>query len=180
MKALLWSALMLTGLAGCGDAGQDELKQWMETSARDLKGGVLPLPELQALPVVSYDASETIDPFSAVRIEPERKAGGGANRPDLDRPREQLESFPLESISFVGLVHKGKINHALVQVDGVVYSVRTGNYMGQNFGRITGITNSEITIKEVVQDPSGQTADWVERQMTLQLQEGSPGKESKK
>ncbi|MBS3935790.1 MAG: pilus assembly protein PilP, partial [Sulfuritalea sp.] len=66
------------------------------------------------------------------------------------------------------------------QVDGVVYQVGRGNYMGQNFGRIVAITDSEIVLKEIVQDPSGQTSDWVERQMTLQLLEGGQGKESKK
>ncbi len=169
-------------VAGCSDQGRDEIKLWMEESSRDLKGGVPPLPELRPFPVVSYDANDKIDPFNAVRIEPERKESGGGNKPDFDRPREQLESYPLESISFVGIVNMTKSNakHAVVQADGIVYQVGKGNYMGQNFGRIVNITNSEILLKEIVQDPTGQTSDWVERQMTLQLQEGSQGKELKK
>jgi type IV pilus assembly protein PilP len=179
------AALVLIGaipLAGCGNAGHEDIKQWMEESSRDLKGFIPPLPELKPFPVVSYDAAEKIDPFNALRIDPERKESGGAGKPDFDRPKEQLEAYPLESISFIGIVNKTKNNakHAVVQVDGVVYQVGKGNYMGQNFGRIVDITNSEIVLKEIVQDPSGQTSDWVERQMTLQLQEGSQGKESKK
>ncbi len=100
----------------------------------------------------------------------------------MDRPREQLEGFPLESIDFIGVVNKlkNKERRALIKVDGVVYQVAKGNYMGQNFGRITEINDTEIILKEIAQDPSGQTADWIERQTTLQLQEGKQGKESKK
>lgn len=182
MRALLLALTALSLLAGCGDAGHGEIKQWMEESSRDLKGGIAPLPELKPFPVVSYDAADKIDPFNSLRIEPERKESGGANKPDFDRPKEQLESYPLETISFIGIVDKtrSKSKHAVVQVDGVVYQVGKGNYMGQNFGRIVNITSSEIVLKEIVQDPSGQTSDWVEREMTLQLQDGSQGKESKK
>lgn len=182
MKALLWSVTVLSLLSGCGDAGHGEIKQWMEESSHDLKGGIAPLPELKPFPVVSYDASDKLDPFNSLRIEPERKESGGANKPDFDRPKEQLESYPLETIKFIGLVDKtkSKSKHAVVQVDGVVYQVGKGNYMGQNFGRIANITPSEIILKEIVQDPSGQTSDWVEREMTLQLQDGSQGKESRK
>lgn len=182
MKALVLGLTAAALLAGCADRGHGEIKLWMEESSRDLKGGIPPLPELRPFPVVSYDAADKLDPFNALRIEPERKEAGGANKPDFDRPREQLESFPLETISFIGVVDKtkSKARHAVVQVDGVVYQVGKGNYMGQNFGRIVDITGSEIVLKEIVQDPSGQTSDWVERQMTLQLQEGSQGKESRK
>lgn len=179
-----WSSLALSGLlaafavTGCGGGDHNEIKQWMEEASRDLKGNVPPLPELRPFPIVSYDAGDKLDPFSAQRIEPERKERTGANEPDFDRPREQLENFPLETISFIGVVStkKTKERHALVQVDNVVYQVRKGNYMGQNYGRINAVTETEIVLKEIVQDPSGQTADWVERQMTLQLQEGAQGK----
>lgn len=182
MRALLLGLTVLPLLAGCGDAGHGEIKQWMEESSRDLKGGIAPLPELKPFPVVSYDAADKVDPFNSLRIEPERKESGGANKPDFDRPKEQLESYPLETISFIGIVDKtkSKSKHAVVQVDGVLYQVGKGNYLGQNFGRIVNITPSEIILKEIVQDPGGQTSDWVEREMTLQLQDGSQGKESKK
>lgn len=182
MRALFLGLMAAAMLTGCAERGHGEIKQWMEEASRDLKGGIPPLPELRPFPAVSYDAADKIDPFNALRIEPERKETGGANKPDFDRPREQLEGFPLETISFIGMVDKtkSKARHAVVQVDGIVYQVRKGNYMGQNFGRIVDITPSEIVLKEIVQDPTGQTSDWVERQMTLQLLEGSQGKESKK
>lgn len=179
---LIFAAFFIGFLSGCGSSEHQDIKQWMADISKDLKGNIPPLPELKPFPVVSYDATDKLDPFNSLRIEPERKEGAGANMPDFDRPREQLENYPLETISFIGLVSKSKSKsrHALVQVDGVIYQVARGNYIGQNFGRITDITNTEIILKEIVQDPTGQTADWVERQMTLQLQEGVLGKESKK
>lgn len=177
--SVLMFVLMLTG---CVESQHDDLKQWMAESSRELRGQVLPLPELRPFPIVSYEAHDQTDPFSSNRVEPERKGGGGGAKPDFDRPREQLESFPLESIQFIGVVSKtkSKIKHALVQANGVVYQASKGNYMGQNFGRINEVTDTEIILKEIVQDPSGQTTDWVERRMTLQLQEGAQGKEGGK
>lgn len=184
MTALrLFSLLLLAAvLSGCGDVEHEDIKQWMDESSRDLRGRVKPLPELKPFPLIAYEAHDQMDPFSANRVEPEKREGGGGARPDFDRPREQLENFPLESLQYIGVVSKSKSKdrHALVQVDGVVYQARKGNYMGQNFGRIVAITDTEIILKEIVQDPSGQTTDWVERQMTLQLLDGTAGKESKK
>jgi type IV pilus assembly protein PilP len=169
-------------LAGCGEGEHDDIKKWMAESSRDLRGRVPPLPELKPFPIVSYEAHNLMDPFSANRVEPEKREGGGGAKPDFDRPREQLENFPLETIQFIGVVTKtkSKVRYVLVQVDGVVYQATKGNYMGQNFGRITEVTDTEIILKELVQDPSGQTTDWVERRMTLQLQEGAQGKEGGK
>ncbi|MFN6961251.1 MAG: pilus assembly protein PilP [Rhodocyclaceae bacterium] len=181
MKAFVLGAVALLTLAGCAEQGHDEIRQWMEEASRDLKGGIPPLPELKPFPVVAYEAADLFDPFNPSRVEPERK-GSGANKPDFDRPREQLEGYPLESIHFVGVLEKprSKERRAIVRVDGVVYQVGIGNYLGQNFGRIVAINPTEIVLKEIVQDPSGQTSDWVEREMTLQLDDGSQGKESKK
>ncbi len=182
LLGLLALLTLLPCLAGCGSGEHQDIKQWMEESSRDMKGGIPPLPELKPFPVVSYAAIDMADPFSSIRLDPEKTATAGANQPDMDRPREQLESFPLESIDFIGVINKlkNKERRALVKVDGVVYQVAKGNYMGQNFGRISDISDTEITLKEIAQDPSGQTADWIERTATLQLQEGMPGKESKK
>jgi type IV pilus assembly protein PilP len=180
--AFLMSSLVLVCLSGCGGGEHQDIKQWMDDSSKDMKGGIPPLPELKPFPIVSYTATDMADPFSVLRLDPEKTATAGANQPDMDRPREQLESFPLESMDFIGVINKlkNKERRALIKVDGVVYQVAKGNYMGQNFGRIVEITDNEIVLKEIAQDPSGQTADWIERQTTLQLQEGTQGKESKK
>lgn len=179
----LWAVLLLPVflLGGCGSGEHEDIKQWMDEASRDLRGRAPPLPELKPFPVISYDAQDQMDPFSPGRVEPEKKEGGGT-KPDFDRPREQLENFPLEALRYVGIVSKGKgkSRHALILAEGVVYPAGVGNYLGQNFGRIVAITDSEITLKEIVQDPSGQTTDWVERQAVLLLQEGMREKEDKK
>ena len=88
----------------------------------------------------------------------------------------------MEALSFVGVVVKGhgKQRHALIQAENVVHQVAKGNYIGQNFGRIVGISDNEISLVETVQDPSGQTSDWVLRPITLPLAEGTQGKEGVK
>lgn len=168
-------------LSACGEGEHEDVKQWMADASRDMRGQIPPLPELKPFPIVSYESANQPDPFSSGRVEPEKKQGGG-KQPDFNRPREQLESYPLESMSFIGVVskEKSKARYALVKIDGVVYQVGRGNYIGQNFGRIVDISDNEIILMETVQDPTGQSTDWVERQMTLQLQEGTKGKEGAK
>lgn len=179
---LLCAVALSLGLAGCGGGDHLDIKQWMMDSSRDLRGRAPPLPELRPFPIISYDATEQMDPFSPNRIEPEKRESGGGMKPDFDRPREQLESYPLESLRYVGIVTKGKgkSRHALIVAEGTVYPAGVGNYLGQNFGRIGEIGDTQLVLKEIVQDPTGQTTDWVERQVTLQLIEGLREKESKK
>lgn len=158
-------------LAACGGDEHSDLKQWMNDSTKDLRGRVPPLPEIKPFPIVSYDAADQVDPFSPAKIVPERRTGGAGVQPDFDRPKEPLEAFPLETLKMVGVVRKSNVNYALINANGVIYQVRPGNHMGQNFGFITAITDSEVDLKELVQDPTGQTSDWVERAATLQLLE---------
>jgi type IV pilus assembly protein PilP len=169
-------------LWGCSSGEHEDIKQWMADSSADLKGRAPPLPELKPFPIVSYEGAQGSDPFSDTRLEPEKKEGSGANMPDFNRPKEQLESFALESLSYVGIVSKGKnkSKHGLILADGVVFPVGVGNYLGQNYGRIIAISENEIVLKEILQDPSGQTAEWVEREATLQLQERLQEKEVRK
>ena len=167
-------------LAACGGEEHQDIKQWMAESSKDMRGHVQPIPEIKAFPIVSYDAADLLDPFSPSKVIPEKRAGSGGLQPDFDRPREPLEAYPLETLKMVGVVRDKGALHALIQMGGVVYQVRIGNHMGQDFGVVTGITDSEVQVKELVQDPTGQTADWVERLSTLQLQEGAPQKETRK
>lgn len=169
-------------LWGCGSGEHEDIRQWMIESSIDMKGRAPPLPELKPFPIVSYEGMRGADPFSDTRLEPEKKEGGGTNMPDFNRPREQLESFPLETLQMIGVISKvkGGARHALIQADGVVYQVGKGNYIGQNFGRIVSVTDSEVVLMETLQDPSGQSSDWVERKSSLQLQEGLQGKEAGK
>ena len=173
--------LAIGALSGCFSEDNEDIRQWMEESSRSLKGDVPQIPELKPFPIVAYAAIDAPDPFNPDRLEPERReADTSMLKPDQDRPREQLEVYPLESIDFIGVVDMIKSNekHALVKVDNVVYQVKVGNHMGQNFGRITEISGADLSLLETVQDPSGQTAGWVEREVVLQLQQGPNGSES--
>lgn len=166
--------LATTLLAACGGEQHGDLKQWMHESTKDLKGKVPPLPEIKPFPVVAYEAGELVDPFNPRKIEPERKQKSSAGvQPDMNRRREPLESYPLETLRMVGTLMQGKRVHALVQSDKTLHQVRVGNYLGQNFGVVTKISESEVALKELIQDASG---DWVERASTLQLQEKGAGK----
>lgn len=155
-------------LAACSGGEQEELRQWMKQETKDLRGKIPPLPEVKPYEPVPYDAAGLVDPFRSSKMMAERKAGGGGGvQPDLNRPKEPLESYPLESIKYVGSLTKSRQSHGIVQVDGALHQVRAGNYMGQNFGVITKISEMEINLRELVQDSAG---DWVERNSTLHLQ----------
>ena len=81
---------------------------------------------------------------------------------------EPLEAYPLDSMTMVGAMIQGGRAHALLKVDSLLHDVKVGDWIGQNYGRITKITESEVTLNETVQDASG---EWIERTSTLQLQE---------
>ena len=160
-------------LAACVGKEHDELRQWMNDSTKDIKGSILPLPQVKPYEPVAYDVGNLLDPFKPAKLGAERKKGSGSGiQPDLNRAREPLESYPLESLKYVGVLTKKKDSYAIIQVDNSLYQVRVGNYMGQNFGVITKITEPEVVLKELAQDPAG---DWVERESILMLQ-GQEGK----
>lgn len=167
-RALLISSLACVFLAACSGSNQDELQQWMKDNTKDMRGRIPPLPQVKPYAPVAYDAAGIVTPFSDRKLAVETKQGGGSGiQPDLNRPKEPLEAFPLESIKYVGVIEKKKQSFGIVTADGALYQVRTGNYMGQNFGVVTRISETEMNLRELVQDPNG---DWVERVSSLQLQ----------
>lgn len=165
MKRLL-AVMCCLLLAGCAN-DEENVQAWMNQQAQGMRGMVKPLPEIKPFPVVEYAADDLPSPFDPARLQPERRAGG-ALQPDLTRRREPLEAYPLESLQMVGVLQRKGVTEALVKADQRLHQVRVGNHMGQNFGVVTGIDPSGITLKELVQDVNG---DWVERSTTLMLQE---------
>ena len=160
-------------LAGCGGEEQGELRQELAAMTKDLRGRVDPLPQVRSYEPVPYKGESMLDPFVPGRIVVAQAAGpgggGGGVQPDLNRPKEPLEAFPLEAMQMVGTLAQNKDMYALVRAGTNLFRVRQGNYMGQNFGVITTIDEGQISLKEVVQDSGG---DWVERSTTLQMSEG--------
>lgn len=172
MNKLMVIAIALL-LAGCAGEEQQELKQWMRDSAKNLKGRVPSLPPVKAYEPFTYAANELPDPFKPSKIDPEsgkpsQAAKKGGLQPDFSRKREPLEAFPLETLKMVGTLEQVKTTYALIRADANLYRVAVGNYLGTNFGKITGISETEVTIKELAQDAGG---DWAERTSSLQLSE---------
>ena len=167
---------MLAGaalLAACGGEEQGELRQELAAMTKDLRGRVDPLPQVRSYEPVPYKGESMLDPFVPGRIVVTQAAGtgggGGGVQPDLNRPKEPLEAFPLEQLQMVGTLAQKKDMYALVRAGSNLFRVKKGNYMGPNFGVITAIDDGQINLKEVVQDSGG---DWVERSTTVQMQEG--------
>jgi type IV pilus assembly protein PilP len=154
-------------LAACGGSGHPDLDAWMNEQGKTAKGKPDPLPQIKPYDPFTYNAFDLPDPFKPRKIEPSK--GGGKLAPDFTRRKEPLESFPLESLVMVGTLAKGKTTYALVATpERDVFQVRAGNYMGQNYGVITEIGDSELKLKELLQDGAG---DWTERSSSLQLQQ---------
>ena len=148
-------------LLACSNTEHEDLRQWMSETSKGIKGKIPELPQVKPYEAVPYDVGNLLDPFKPGKIGPDQKKGGGGGlQPDLDRPREPLEAYPLESLKYVGVMTRKGTSFAIVLVDGALYQVRAGNYMGQNFGVITQISESEMKLKELLQDPDG---DWTER-----------------
>lgn len=170
-RITLFSCLLASLLlSACSSDEHQDVKEWMKDASKDIKGRVLPLPEIKPFPIVSYDATDLLNPFSPSKFEPDKKTegSGGGIKPNFNRFKEPLEAYPLESLKMVGLLKQGKMTNAIIRADNKAYLVKIGNYLGQNFGMIVDITDSEVQLKELVQDSSG---DWVERPSALQLQE---------
>jgi type IV pilus assembly protein PilP len=152
-------------LAGCGGESHQDLRAWMNEQGKGARGKLDPLPQVAPYEPFAYNAFDLPDPFRPRKIEPAK--GSGKLAPDLNRRREPLEAYPIEALNMVGTLEKGKTMYGLVRTpERELYQVRKGSYLGQNFGVITGITDAEIRLKELVQDSGG---DWTERSITLQL-----------
>lgn len=156
-------------LAACTSEPHEDLRNFVKESENLPHGRVPPLPEVKPYEPFTYAAFDVIDPFKPRKIEPPKTAAGGGIQPDLARRKEPLESYPLENLRMVGTLQQNKQTYALVKSpDNNLFRVKSGNYLGQNFGLITTISESTIKLKEIVQDSGG---DWTERVSTLTLAE---------
>jgi type IV pilus assembly protein PilP len=158
-------------LAGCsGD--QDELQAWMEQQKREVRPSVKPLDPPKKFDPQSYVAANGVEPFSAqkltVALKQEAKQSNSLVAAELNRRREPLEAYPLDNMAMVGSVARNGRQFALLKVDKLLYQVKVGDYIGQNYGRITNISETEVALREIVQDAAG---EWIERNGALQLQE---------
>jgi type IV pilus assembly protein PilP len=170
MKRLACCLIVLP-LLGCG-SDVDELRQWMDQERKDVKPTATPLlPPKKFLPQ-PYEAGLAVDPFSpqklSVAIKQEAAQPNSLLTTEINRRKEPLEAYPLDGMAMVGSLMRDGRRFALLRVDSLLYSIKAGDYLGQNFGRVTRISETEVTLREVVQDAAG---EWIERTSTLQLQE---------
>ena len=165
-------------LAGCGDSDEAEVNSWMADIQKNTRVNVKPLAEPKTFVPFAYGVREETNPFDPNKLLAElaRAANATSNplRPDLDRRREFLETFPTDTMKMVGTINKAGVGYGLIQIERQVHQVKAGQRLGQNFGVVTGVAESAISIKETVQDAGG---EWVERLSKLELQES---KETKK
>ncbi len=172
-----WGAAVCAAVvAGCASPNED-LQRWVVAERERAVPRVTPVEEPKRYVPTPYVAGTVADAFGSERLTQlfRDDAGSGAGRanaslitPELNRRKEPLEAFPLDTMTMVGSLQKNGEQVALVKVDALLYQVRKGNYLGQNFGRVLAITESEVKLREIVQDAAG---EWIERSTTLQLQE---------
>jgi len=167
----------LLALAGCGSSEQEELQQWMTEQRNAIRPKIDPIPEPTKFSPQAYNQEGSIEPFSNQKLTQALKrdsnqatANAGLIAPELSRRKEPLEAYPLDATFMVGSLIKVGKPVALVKVDNLIYQVRVGNYLGQNYGRITQVGETSLSLREIVQDAAG---EWIERTATLQLLEGS-------
>lgn len=162
VHALIMASL---GLSACTGGGMDDLKQFVNESGEGLRGKIEPLPEIKPYESFAYNAFDLPDPFKPRKLQPGKSEGG--LQPDFNRQKGKLEEYPLDNLKMVGTLKQNNITFGLVKTsDGNLYRVKIGDYMGQNFGIIAKITETEIAMTEIVQDSTG---NWIERNTSINL-----------
>ncbi len=169
MRAHYIAVISTLILTACGSTEFSDLKQFVQDAAEGQRGRVEALPQVKAYEPITYNAFDLPDPFKPRKVEADKTGGGGGPSPDLTRLKEALEAYPLESLKMVGTLERGNQRWALIKTpDNNLYRVKKGNFLGQNFGIIAMISDSSITLKELIQDTTG---SWSERTSNLQLLE---------
>jgi type IV pilus assembly protein PilP len=167
--SLAWTAAVT--LTACSDP-HEELQAWMDEQRRDARPRVSPLVPPRKFDPQPYLASNAVEPFSSqklqVAIKQESRQPNSLLSSEMNRRREPLEAYPLDGLSMVGSLVRNGRTYALLRANNLLYQVKVGDYMGQNYGRVTHITETEIALREIVQDAIG---EWIERTSTLALQE---------
>lgn len=177
MRALgiLGLVLATVGLSGCLGSEEADLRSWMADQRAHVKPTVPPISAPKKFTPQAYTESASIDPFDAMKLtqalrrDSAQPSSSALIAPELARRKEALEAYPLDQMTMVGSLDRKGQPVALISVDKLLYQVRVGNHMGLNYGLITRISETELGLREIVQDAAG---EWIERVATLQLQEG--------
>lgn len=175
MKPLIiGTALASMVLLNACSGEQQELQQWLTQERATSKPSVQPIAPPKKFVPEPYVVANDIDPFSNQKLsggtKVDQRQSSSLLASEMQRRKDPLEAYPLDSMNMVGSVNKLGKPHALIKVDNLLYHVKLGDYLGQNYGRVTKIGETELTLREIVQDSAG---EWIERTSTLQLQESA-------
>ena len=177
LRTVLASGGLSLLLVACSDTRPDSVQDWITQQRAQARTVIAPLPEPKPYIPQAYRTASTADPFDsqkltlALRRDSTQLQASVLLKPELNRPRQPLEAFPLDAMTLVGsLIRQGQ-PVALIRIDRLVHSVRPGAYLGQNYGKVIRITDTQVILREIVQDASG---EWTERAASLQLQEERP------
>lgn len=170
------AVLAIAFLCGCGPSGEDELRSWMEELRATTRSRVTPLTEPKQFIPQNYLVESGVDPYNIAKLTQALRRDSAQSvtnaslvAPEMARRKQPLEAYPLDTMAMVGSLNKTGTPTALLSVDKLLYQVRVGDYLGQNYGKIVKITETGIQLREIVQDATG---DWIERMTALDLQEG--------
>ena len=170
---IIMSITLLVSLSACSDGGMSDLENYVNSVRSRPASRIAPLPEFKTYETFAYSASNLRDPFVMFENEAELAQSAALNtsgpQPDTKRNKETLEQYPLDTLRFVGQLEKDNEQWAIItSPDSLVHRVKAGNYIGQNFGKITQISESQIEITELVPDGMG---GWIKREAALSLGE---------
>jgi len=175
--ALPLLCLLLVLISGCGASNEDDTREWIVQERNQARPKVAPLPAPKQFVPEQYENSTSMEPFSSLKLTQALKrdsaqvaSNAGLVAPELARRKEHLEDYPLDVMTMVGSISKAGEPVALIKVENLLYQVKVGQYLGQNYGRVTKIGETELALREIVQDSGG---EWIERMATLKLQEKS-------
>lgn len=173
----VWLALLAPlWLVACATDPNQDLAAWVAEQRNTVRPKVPPVSEPVPYVPQAYLPAPELSPFSEEKlVRSLREESGSAAissllQREMDRRKEPLEAMPLDTMTMVGVLNRAGRIVALVRVNGLLYQVSPGNYLGQNYGRVQQITESRVVLREIVQDAAG---EWVERAATLELQEGN-------
>lgn len=170
---LVFGALVCLGLAGCASGDMSDLEQYVQQVLARKGKRPPPIPPLEPYVVYNYKSSEGRDPFEPFFKEepppPTMAAAASGLQPDMNRNREELEQYTLDSLRMMGTLEQASQLWGIVRSpDGTIHRVQVGNYMGRNHGKIVNISEEGIELQEIVPDNQGA---WSERQAALALVE---------
>ena len=156
-------------LSGCYQ--EDNLNRYIDEVKARPASPIPPIPAVKTYTPYTYEGLTGRDPFrQSISEGAEQVAQSGpakGPRPDLQRPREYLERYELDTLEMVGTFSKESSDWALIKdPDGVVHRVAVGNYMGKNHGKINTISADEVGLSEFITDGVG---GWLVRDASIAL-----------